>query len=70
MDHVYLDLFLLMVVVWSAAVLLRSVGLPTVMGELVMGILLGPAVLGWVVQVSAEAGRGHRPQRQPEDPYL
>jgi Kef-type K+ transport system membrane component KefB len=37
-----------MVAVWSVAVLLRKIGLPTIMGELVMGVILGPAVLGWV----------------------
>lgn len=39
---------MLMVVVWAAAVILRRLGWPTVMGELVMGVILGPAVLGWV----------------------
>ncbi len=37
-----------MIVVWSVAVLLSKVGLPTIMGELVIGIVLGPALLGLV----------------------
>lgn len=37
-----------MIVVWSVAVLLSKVGLPTIMGELVVGIVLGPALLGLV----------------------
>lgn len=48
MSPVFQQLLILMVVVWSVAVLLRRIGLPTIMGELVMGVVLGPAVLGWV----------------------
>lgn len=48
MDPVFQQLLILMIVVWTAAVALRRLGLPTVMGELVMGIVLGPAILGWV----------------------
>ena len=48
MDPMFLDLLTLMVVVWSVAVLLRRIGLPTILGELVMGVMLGPAVLGWI----------------------
>ena len=48
MEEVFLHLLILMVVVWTVAVLLRRVGLPTIMGELVMGVVLGPAVLGWI----------------------
>jgi Kef-type K+ transport system membrane component KefB len=48
MDPVFRQLLILMIVVWTVAVALRRIGLPTVMGELVMGVILGPAVLGWV----------------------
>lgn len=48
MDHVFRDLLILLVVIWSVAVVFRRIGLPTIMGELIMGVLLGPAVLGWV----------------------
>jgi Kef-type K+ transport system membrane component KefB len=48
MDPMFLHLLILMVVVWSVAVLLRRIGLPTILGELVMGVVLGPAVLGWI----------------------
>lgn len=37
-----------MVVIWSVAVVLRRLGIPTIMGELLLGVLLGPAVLGWI----------------------
>jgi len=39
---------MLMVVVWVVAVVMRKIGLPTIMGELIMGVVIGPAVLGWV----------------------
>ena len=48
MDHVFENLLILMAVVWSMAVLLRRIGLPTIMGELLMGVILGPAVMGWI----------------------
>jgi Kef-type K+ transport system membrane component KefB len=48
MDHVFRDLLILLVVIWSVAVVFRHIGLPTIMGELMMGVLLGPAVFGWV----------------------
>ena len=48
MDQVFENLLILMAVVWGMAVLLRRFGLPTIMGELLMGVLLGPAVLGWI----------------------
>lgn len=37
-----------MIVVWIVAVIMRKIGLPTIMGELIMGVLIGPAVFGWV----------------------
>ena len=48
MELVFQHLLILMVAVWTVAVLLRRIGLPTIMGELVMGVILGPAVLGWI----------------------
>ena len=61
MDPVFQNLLILMVVVWTMAVLLRRIGLPTIMGELLMGVLLGPAMLGWVepsriIEIMAELG--------------
>ena len=61
MESVFQNLLLLMVVVWSVAVLLRRIGLPTIMGELIMGVVLGPAVLGWVepneiIEILAQMG--------------
>lgn len=61
MDTVFRHLLILMVVVWTAAMLLRRVGLPTIFGELVAGVILGPAVLDWVhpnvtLEILAEMG--------------
>lgn len=48
MDSILHSLLMLMLVVWSVAVVMRKIGLPTIMGELVMGVVIGPAALGWV----------------------
>jgi Kef-type K+ transport system membrane component KefB len=50
-----------MSVVWLVAVILRRFGIPTIMGELIAGVVLGPAVLGWIhpsetIEVLAEIG--------------
>jgi len=52
---------MLMMVAWTAAMMLRWIGIPVIMGELLIGVILGPAVLGWVhpseiVTVLAEMG--------------
>ena len=61
MEHIFRDLLILLVVIWAVAVVFRRIGLPTIMGELFMGVLLGPAVLGWVepsviIEVLAQLG--------------
>ncbi len=61
MEPVFIHLLIMMAVVWSAAMVLRWVGIPIIMGELVMGIIVGPAVLGWIspsdiIDVLAEMG--------------
>lgn len=48
MNPVFEQLLILMVVIWTAAILLRKIGFPTIIGELVAGVILGPAVLGFV----------------------
>ena len=48
MSPIFQHLLILLVVVWTVAVLLRRIGLPTILGELVAGVILGPAILGWV----------------------
>ncbi len=48
MESIFHSLLMLMLVVWVVAVVMRKIGLPTIMGELVMGVVIGPAVLGWV----------------------
>ena len=47
-ESVFQQLLILMVAIWTAAVLLRRFGLPTIMGELIAGVIVGPAVLGWI----------------------
>jgi Kef-type K+ transport system membrane component KefB/Trk K+ transport system NAD-binding subunit len=61
MHDIALDLLILLGSIWLVAVTLRPLGLPTVMGELIVGVLLGPAVLGWIepgelIQLLAEIG--------------
>ena len=48
MDTVFHSLLMLMAVVWFVSVVMRKIGLPTIMGELIMGVVIGPAVFGWV----------------------
>lgn len=48
MDTVFHSLLMLMAVVWFVSVVMRKVGMPTILGELIMGVVIGPAVLGWV----------------------
>ena len=61
MHNVALDLLILLAGIWLVAVTLRPLGLPTVMGELIVGVLVGPAVFGWIepdeaIQLLAEIG--------------
>ena len=61
MHEIALDLLILLCGVWLVAVTLRPLGLPTIMGELIVGVLLGPAVFGWIqpgelIQLLAEIG--------------
>jgi len=61
MHEIALDLLILLGGVWLVAVTLRPLGLPTIMGELIVGVVLGPAVLGWIqpgelIQLLAEIG--------------
>jgi Kef-type K+ transport system membrane component KefB/Trk K+ transport system NAD-binding subunit len=61
MHEVAFDLLILLAGIWLVAVTLRPLGLPTVMGELIVGVVLGPAVLGLIqpgpeIQLLAEIG--------------
>ncbi|RLA13668.1 MAG: hypothetical protein DRQ59_04820 [Gammaproteobacteria bacterium] len=61
MHEIAFDLLILLAGIWLVAVTLRPLGLPTVMGELIVGVVLGPAVLGWIqpnelIQLLAEIG--------------
>ena len=61
MHQIAFDLLLLLSGIWLVAVTLRPLGLPTVMGELIVGVLLGPAVFGLIspndaIQLLAELG--------------
>jgi Kef-type K+ transport system membrane component KefB len=58
---VFEQLLILMVIIWSVAVMLRRLGFPTILGELLAGILIGPAVLGLIqpneiIEVLAQLG--------------
>ncbi|MDA0327644.1 MAG: cation:proton antiporter [Gemmatimonadetes bacterium] len=46
MHDVAFDILILLGGIWLVAVTLRPLGLPTIMGELIVGVLLGPAVFG------------------------
>lgn len=48
MHEVAFDLLILLAGIWLVAVTLRPLGLPTVMGELIVGVVVGPAVLGLI----------------------
>lgn len=58
----FYSLLVLMVVIWTAGMLFRRIGLPEVFGELAGGILVGPAVFGLVsaesevIKILAELG--------------
>ncbi|MFV2032921.1 MAG: cation:proton antiporter, partial [Gammaproteobacteria bacterium] len=61
MSEIAFDLLILLAGIWLVAVTLRPLGLPTVMGELIVGVVLGPAVLGLIepgelIQLLAEIG--------------
>lgn len=61
MHQIAPDLLIILGGVWLVAVTLRPLGLPTIMGELIVGVVLGPAVLGWIqpgelIQLLAEIG--------------
>jgi Kef-type K+ transport system membrane component KefB/Trk K+ transport system NAD-binding subunit len=61
MHEIAFDLLILLAGIWLVAVTLRPLGLPTVMGELIVGVLVGPAVLGLItpgeaIQLLAEIG--------------
>ena len=48
MHDVAIDLLILLLGIWLVAVTLRPLRLPTIMGELIVGVLVGPAVLGLI----------------------
>ncbi len=48
MHDIAFDLLILLSGVWLVAVTLRPLGLPTIMGELIVGVLVGPAVFGLI----------------------
>jgi Kef-type K+ transport system membrane component KefB/Trk K+ transport system NAD-binding subunit len=61
MHEVAFDLLILLAGIWVVAITLRPLGLPTVMGDLIVGVLLGPAVFGLIepgeaIRLLAEIG--------------
>ncbi|WP_049922108.1 cation:proton antiporter [Halopiger djelfimassiliensis] len=56
-----LNLLLVLTLAWTFGILVERVGYPALMGELLAGIIFGPAVLGWIhstesIEVFAELG--------------
>ena len=56
-----LDLFLILLAAKIGDEIFRRIGQPTIIGEILAGVLVGPAVLGWVdigetIEVFAELG--------------
>jgi Kef-type K+ transport system membrane component KefB len=47
MESIFHSLLMLMLVVWSVAVVMRKIGLPTIMGELIMGVVLKKHPAHW-----------------------
>ncbi len=61
MEPFFFHLLILMVIAWTAAMMLRWIGVPIIMGELMIGVIMGPAVFGWIepneiITVLAEMG--------------
>ncbi|MFO7862804.1 MAG: cation:proton antiporter [Salinivirgaceae bacterium] len=56
-----LNLFLVLLAAWAGGSIARRLGYPAILGELVIGIILGPALLGWLghsetIKVLADVG--------------
>lgn len=56
-----LNLLFVLAAAWTGGILARRVGYPAILGELVIGIILGPGVLGWLestetINVLSEVG--------------
>lgn len=49
MESVLVSLFLVLLLAWAAGILANRIGFPAVLGELMAGILIGPAVLGALI---------------------
>ena len=43
------NLFLILIIAWTAGALVNRLGYPAVLGELAAGIIFGPPLLGWIV---------------------
>ena len=46
-QDIFSQILVLLLLVWISTLILRYFGIPTLLGELAMGVILGPAVLGW-----------------------
>lgn len=56
-----LNLLSILVAAWIGGAVVRKMGYPAILGELIIGIILGPAILGWLeftttVKVLSEVG--------------
>lgn len=46
--HSFFNLLFIMVVIWSVAICLEKLKIPLIIGELLAGVIIGPACLDWV----------------------
>lgn len=61
MESTLVSLLIILLVAWVAGAVASRLGYPSILGELAIGILLGPAVLGWLhadegLKILAELG--------------
>jgi len=61
LDSNFFNLLLVMVVIWSVGIFLEKLKIPLVIGQLIAGIIIGPAVLNWIkftpgIQTLAQLG--------------
>jgi len=52
-DHLIINLLIILAVAWPMSALFARLGLPVMLGQLVTGLLLGPAVLNIVTPSEA-----------------
>ena len=51
-DFNILNLFIVLLSAWGAGALVKRIGYPAILGELLIGIIIGPPLLG-IVEISS-----------------